>query len=159
MGVHSSNSIRGIKNVNQKKLVGFRLVCEGPEEYGVEIPKTFDRIESRKGEIHHLVVPSRLIGAFKASETSPEDDGYWVCYEVHDFEDIPEGMVSLVIPAQKYAVLNFTGPASRIYKVYDDLHQWIGEQGYKRVPAKWSLEVYSKWSEHENDVELCDPVM
>ncbi|KGP90630.1 transcription activator [Pontibacillus chungwhensis BH030062] len=151
--------MRGIKTVNEKKLVGYRVVCNELEEYGLEIPIAFERLESRKDEINQLVDSGQLIGAFKASETSIEDDGYWVCYEVYDFEDIPKEMVSLAVPAQKYAVLNYKGEASGIYKVYDDLHQWIEEQGYKRVPAKWSLEVYSKWSEHENDVELCDPVM
>jgi len=151
-------NIKGVGEVEEKKLVGFRVVCEDIKGYGEEIPKASMSLNRRKNEIKHLVDPVKLIGAFKASETSEEDDGYWVCYEVHEFEDIPEGMVRLVVPEQKYAVLNFTGHASEIFKVYSHLHKWIEENGYKRVPDKWSLEIYSKWTENEDNVDLCDPI-
>ncbi|SEN91885.1 hypothetical protein SAMN04488134_102280 [Amphibacillus marinus] len=42
----------------------------------------------------------RLVGIFKANEISTEEDGYWICHEVNAFEAIPNGMVSLTIPAQ-----------------------------------------------------------
>lgn len=71
--------------------------------------------------VYMQAIQCRLIGVFKASETTPEE-------------------------------------TSRIYKVYDDLHQWLGELGYNRVPTRWSLEVYSKWSKHENHVDICNPI-
>jgi len=151
-------TVKGLRGIGEKKLVGFRVVCDDIKGYGEEIPKTSMLLDRRKSEIKQLVKPVNLIGAFKASETSEEDDGYWVCYEVHEFEDIPEGMVRLVVPEQKYAVLNFTGHASEIFKVYSHLHKWIEENGYKRVPDKWSLEVYTKWTENECNVDLCDPI-
>ncbi|KGX91788.1 GyrI-like domain-containing protein [Pontibacillus marinus] len=151
-------NIKGVKEVEEKKLVGFRVVCEDMEGYGKEIPKASMSLDRRKNEIKHIVDPVNLIGAFKASETSKEDDGYWVCYEVHEFEDIPEGMVSLVVPEQKYAILNFKGHASEIFQVYSHLHKWIEENEYKRVPDKWSLEIYTKWTENEDNVGLCDPI-
>ncbi|MFB4169361.1 GyrI-like domain-containing protein [Virgibacillus sp. JSM 102003] len=148
----------GKREISEKKLVGFRVVCEDMTGYGQEIPKASMSLDRRKDEIKQLVDPVKLIGAFKASETSEEDDGYWVCYEVHDFEAIPDGMVSLVVPEQKYAVLHFKGHASEIFQVYTHLHQWIEENGYKRVPDKWTLEIYSKWTENEDNVDLCDPI-
>ncbi|WP_053218610.1 GyrI-like domain-containing protein [Virgibacillus senegalensis] len=105
-----------------------------------------------------MVNPVKLIGAFKAGETSKEDDGYWVCYEVHHFEEIPDGMFNQVVLEQKYAVLHFRGHASEIFRVYHHLHQWIEENGYKRVPDKWTLELYSKWTEKEDHVDLCNPI-
>lgn len=151
-------TIRGVREVEEKKLVGFRVVCEDMTGYGEEIPKASMSLDRRKNEINHLVDPVKLIGAFKASETSEEDDGYWVCYEVHEFEVIPEGMVSLVVPEHKYAVLNFTGHASEIFPIYSYLHKWIEENEYKRMSDKWSLEIYTKWNENESDVDLCDPI-
>ncbi|MFD2682631.1 GyrI-like domain-containing protein [Bacillus seohaeanensis] len=149
---------KGVKEIGEKKLVGFRVVCEDMIGYGQEIPKASMSLDRRKDEIMQLVEPVKLIGAFKPMETSEEDDGYWVCYEVHNFEDIPEGMVSLSVPVQKYAVLHFKGCASEIFHVYSHLHQWIEENGYKRKPEKWTLEIYSKWTETEDHVDLCDPI-
>ncbi|SEH64233.1 Predicted transcriptional regulator YdeE, contains AraC-type DNA-binding domain [Halobacillus karajensis] len=152
-------TLKGVREVEEKKLVGFRVVCEDMAGYGQEIPKASMALNLRKNEMKQIVDPVKLIGAFKAAKTSEEDDGYWVCYEVHDFEDIPDGMVTLVIPAQKYAVLNFTGHASEIFKVYTPLHKWIEENGHTRVPEKWSLEIYSKWTGNEDIVDLCDPIV
>ncbi|QHE51637.1 GyrI-like domain-containing protein [Pontibacillus sp. HMF3514] len=151
-------TLKGVREVEEKKLVGFRVVCEDMTGYGEEIPEASMSLGQRKKEIKKICEPVKLIGAFKASETSEEDDGYWVCYEVHEFEDIPEGMVSLIVPEQKYAVLNVKGHASEIFQVYSHLHKWIEENGYKRVPDKWSLEIYSKWTENEDHVDLCDPI-
>ncbi len=155
----NSITLEGVKEFPKKKLVGFRVVCEDMRGYGKQIPEAYMSLERRKSEIKQLVEPVKLIGAFKAQESSEEDDGYWVCFEVHEFENIPEGMVSLVVPAQKYAVLNFKGHASEIFQVYTHLHKWISENGYERVPGKWSLEIYSKWTESEDKVDLCDPVI
>jgi predicted transcriptional regulator YdeE len=152
-------TLNGVRDVEEKKLVGFRVFCKDMSGYGQEIPNASMLLIQRINEIKHLVEPVKLIGAFKAAETSEEDDGYWVCYEVHDVGDIPEGMVSLVVPAQKCAVLNFKGHASEIFRVYTHLHKWIEENGYTRIPDKWSLEIYSKWSENEDHVDLCDPII
>ncbi|WP_028782409.1 GyrI-like domain-containing protein [Thalassobacillus devorans] len=154
----NSVTLKGVREFEEKKLVGFRVVCEDMAGYGEEIPKASMALERRKNEMKQLVDPVKLIGAFKAAETTEEDDGYWVCYEVHDFENIPAGMVTLVVPTQKYAVLNFKGHATEIFKVYSHLHQWIEENGFTRVPDKWSLEIYSKWTESEDIVDLCDPI-
>ncbi|GEN52339.1 GyrI-like domain-containing protein [Halobacillus faecis] len=152
-------TLEGVKEFGNKKLVGFRVVCNDMKGYGKEIPEASMALERRKSEIKQLLEPVKLIGAFKAGEISEGDDGYWVCFEVHEFEDIPEGMVRLVVPAQKYAILNFNGHASEIFHVYTHLHQWINDNGYKRVPDQWSLEIYSKWTANEDRVDLCDPVL
>ena len=150
--------IVGVKVITEKKLVGFRVVCKDIAGYGQDIPKASMLLDERKEEIKHLVQPEIMIGAFKASENSEEDDGYWVCYEVNHFEDIPEDMVTLTVPEQKYAVLQFIGKPSEIYSVYTHLHHWIGENGYNRLPNEWTLEIYSERTETEDRVELCDPV-
>ncbi|ARI78688.1 GyrI-like domain-containing protein [Halobacillus mangrovi] len=151
-------TISGVTEIRKKKLVGFRVVCEDMAGYGQVIPKASMVLDRRKGEIKNLVEPVKLIGAFKAAETCEEDDGYWVCYEVESFEDIPDGMASLTVPEETYAVLHFRGHASEIYSVYEHLHQWIEENGYNRSPEKWTLEIYSKWTETEDRLDLCDPI-
>ncbi|MCA0983242.1 GyrI-like domain-containing protein [Halobacillus yeomjeoni] len=149
----------GIRKMGDKKLVGFRVICASMEGYGQAIPEASMALQRRKDEINQLVEPVKLIGAFKAAETSEQGDGYWVCYEVHEVEEVPEGMVSLVIPANTYAVLNYKGRSSNIHQVYSDLHKWIEEHRYERVPNEWTLEIYTKWTEQEDHVDLCDPVL
>jgi len=151
-------TFNGVREIQEKKLVGFRELCDDMSGYGEEIPKASLSLEQRKDEIKKLVEPVNLVGAFKVEEASKEEDGYWLCYEVQDFEDVPEGMVRLVVPAQKYAVLHFKGHASEIFGVYPHLHKWINDNEYKRLPEKWTLEIYSEWAENEGDVDLCDPV-
>lgn len=155
----NSVKLKGIEEIDQKKLVGFRVVCDDMKGYAQEIPKASQELAQRKGEIKHLVEPIKLIGAFKASETSEEDDGYWVCFEVEEYEDIPEGMVTLTVPREKRAVLQFKGHASEIFNMYSHLHEWIEENGYRRSPEKWTLEIYTLWTENEDLVYLCDPVI
>ncbi|MCA1054047.1 GyrI-like domain-containing protein [Rossellomorea aquimaris] len=157
MNANESLVLKGVMELEEKKLVGFRVVCEDGADYSQEIPKASLALAKRKGEINHLVEPVKLIGAFKASDTT-EDDGYWSCFEVTDFKDIPEGMVELTVPQQEYAVLGFRGHASRIFQVYEYLHEWMEGKGYSRKKDQWTLEVYSKWTESEDHVELCDPV-
>ncbi|WP_409251277.1 GyrI-like domain-containing protein [Bacillus sp. SCS-153A] len=154
-----SHVIKGVTEREEMKLVGFRVVCDDMEGYGREIPKASMLLDSRRDEIKHLAEPVRLIGAFKAVDTPQEDDGYWVCFEVREIEDIPDGMVSLIVPAQKYGVLHFQGHASQIFGVYSHLHQWLKENGYKRRMEGWNLEIYSKWTETEDQVDLCNPVV
>ncbi|WP_164669896.1 GyrI-like domain-containing protein [Virgibacillus doumboii] len=158
MPEQDSINITGVKEIAEKKLAGFRVVAQSMEEFGQEIPKASLALVDRKNEIKQLVQPVKLIGAFKAAETSEAEDGYWVCFEVNDFEDVPEDMVTFIVPAQKYAVLNFRGHASEIVGVYSHLHQWIEENDYKRSPVNWTLEIYSKWTENEDNVDLCDPI-
>ncbi|MDQ0481826.1 GyrI-like domain-containing protein [Guptibacillus hwajinpoensis] len=154
----NSLKIKGVIEVSEKKLVGFRVVCDDMKGYAEEIPKTSLLLNRRKDEIKNLIEPVRLYGAFKATETLEEDDGYWVCYEVYDFEDVPAGMVPLRVPAQKCAVLGFKGHSSDIFNVYPHLHRWIEDNGYKRSTDKWTIEVYSKWTSNEDEVDLCDPI-
>jgi predicted transcriptional regulator YdeE len=154
-----SHVIKGVMELPEMKLVGFRVVCEDMEGYGREIPRASMLLDNRKDEIKHLADPVRLIGAFKAVDTPKEDDGYWVCFEVQEFEEIPEGMVSLVVPGQKYGVLHFQGHASQIFGAYPHLHHWLDENGYKRKLEDWNLEIYSKWTEMEDHVKLCNPVV
>jgi predicted transcriptional regulator YdeE len=153
----ASHVIKGVAELEEIKLVGFRVVCENMEGYGREIHKASMLLDSRREEIKHLVEPVKLIGAFKVVD-SQQEDGYWVCFEVDEFEDIPDGMVSLIIPAQKYGVLHFQGLASQIFGVYSHLHQWLDEKGYKRELENWNLEIYSKWSEMDNRVDLYNPI-
>ncbi|WP_240189943.1 GyrI-like domain-containing protein [Bacillus sp. P14.5] len=140
------------------KLAGLRVLCPG-DQYIKEIPKASLRLENRMSEISHIANPHRQIGAFKVEESTEAEDGYWVCVEVTAFEDVPEDMVTLTVPAQSYAVYHHQGSNKDIMQSYGYLHKWIDASGYKRLKGRWHLELYSSWADPERlSVELCDTV-
>jgi predicted transcriptional regulator YdeE len=147
-----------VKQFSGKKLVGFRLLCPG-DQYIVEIPKASKVLSERMDEISNVENPNLQYGAFVVEHSSNEEDGYWVCVEVSEFEEIPKDMVTLTIPAQMYAVLRHMGANVEIKQAYNKLHQWIEVNGYQRLTNKWHLEAFHEWIDPSNiDVELMDTV-
>lgn len=153
---NESNNMR-IEEMGEKKLVGYRVVCEG-DQYVQEIPKAVQKLNERLDEIKHLIYPLKQIGAFVAQENTAAEDGYWVCFEVSHYEQVPQGMVTLTVPSQTYAIQKYKGKPSAIFHAYESLHNWIYNNGYKRLPNLWSLEIYSQWKEEDVVVDMCDPI-
>ncbi|MEH7385408.1 GyrI-like domain-containing protein [Bacillus sp. JJ1521] len=147
-----------IKELDEIKLVGFRVLCSG-DKYLVEIPKASLRLSERVSEIKQVVNPLHQYGAFVVENEDADKDGYWVCIEVKEYEDIPSGMVTLTIPTQRYAVTRHKGANYKIINSYDELHKWINDNNYKRLKNKWHLEKFYSWNDTENvDVELFDTI-
>ncbi|TYS67980.1 GyrI-like domain-containing protein [Sutcliffiella horikoshii] len=147
-----------VKNLEELKLTGFRVVCAG-EEYAVEIPKASKLLESRLSEIKNVKNKDIQFGAFIVDTNSEEEDGYWVTVEVEEFEGTPEEMVTLTIPAQRYASAKHEGPNIGIFNAYEELHNWAADQGYKRLKDKWHVEKFKSWDDPNNlVVELLDTI-
>ncbi|MBT2691667.1 GyrI-like domain-containing protein [Bacillus sp. ISL-55] len=147
-----------VKQLPEVKLVGIRVLCPG-DQYVIEIPKASKVLSERVAEITNVVNPALQHGAFVVDNSASEEDGYWVCVEVSEFEEIPKDMVTLTIPAQMYAVLRHRGANVEIKQAYNELHQWIEANGYQRLTNKWHLEAFHEWSDPANiDVELRDTV-
>ncbi|GAM13146.1 GyrI-like domain-containing protein [Mesobacillus selenatarsenatis] len=147
-----------VKQLSELKLVGIRVLCPG-EQYVIEIPKASKVLSERMDEIANVVNPSLQLGAFVVEHSSNEEDGYWVCVEVSEYEEIPKDMFALTIPAQMYAVLRHRGANVEIKQAYNELHQWIEVNGYQRLANKWHLEAFHECADPANiDVELMDTV-
>ena len=127
-------------------------MCAG-DEYIVEIPKASFLLNERISEIKQVVNPSQQYGAFVVENETANHDGYWVCVEVKEYEDIPSDMVTLTILPQWYAV------NKKIRNAYDELHKWIDDNNYTRLKDKWHLEKFLSWQDARNvDVELFDTI-
>jgi len=147
-----------IKELGELMLVGFRVLCSG-DQYLVEIPKASLRLSERISEIKKVVNPIEQFGAFIVENETADEDGYWVCVEVKEYEDIPNGMVTLTIPPQKYAVMRHKGSNYKIMEAYNDLHKWIEDNNYVRLKNKWHLEKFYDWKDTEKvDIELLDTI-
>ncbi len=143
-----------IIELDEKKLVGIRVICPG-DQYVNEIPKASYDLKQRLSEINDVVSPAKLVGAFVVGDFSEEEDGYWVCVEVKDIREVPEGMVSIVVPKQKYAVIRHKGPNYEIRNTYEKLHNWIEENRLERLQRSWHLEISNEWGLKEiSDIEI-----
>ncbi|MEK4980068.1 GyrI-like domain-containing protein [Bacillus sp. FSL K6-6540] len=143
-----------IVELNGMNLVGIRVVCPG-DQYVHEIPKASVLLKERLNEISEVVQPARLIGAFFVEDLTEEEDGYWVCVEVNEITEVPEGMVSVVIPKQKYAVQRHKGPNYEIRNTYDELHNRIKENKHERLLRSWHLEISDEWGHGDvNHIEV-----
>jgi predicted transcriptional regulator YdeE len=143
-----------IVELSEKKLVGIRVTCPG-DQYVNEIPKASFKLKERLNEIKGVISPARLVGAFIAGDYSEEEDGYWVCVEVNEIRQVPEGMVSLEVPKQKYAVIKHKGPNFEIMNTYEKLHNWIEENNLERLHRSWHLEISNEWGNKElKDLEV-----
>lgn len=147
-----------IEELDELKLVGFRILCPG-DQYIVEIPKASLRLSERIREIKHITDRIHQYGAFVVANDCADEDGYWICVEVNEYEDVPADMTTLTVPAQKYAVIRHTGSNDTIVDSYNELHKWIDENNYVRLKNKWHLEKFYRWKDPENiDVELFDTI-
>ncbi|MGD7045002.1 GyrI-like domain-containing protein [Jeotgalibacillus proteolyticus] len=123
------------------KLVGFRVFCEG-EKYPEEISKAAAVLKKRANEIRNKIAGQQQIGAFVVNEQSIEEDGYWIGIRVSEFSEIPDGMVTKEIPPQTYVSILHRGTSQNIRKTYETAHQWIEEQGLRRLVQNWHIEKY-----------------
>jgi predicted transcriptional regulator YdeE len=149
-----------VVELSEKKLVGIRVVCPG-DQYVIEIPEASFKLKNRLNEIKDVISPARLVGAYIVGDFSEDEDGYWVCVEVNEIRQVPEGMVSLVVPKQKYAVIRHKGPNFEIRNTYEKLHNWIEENKLERVQRSWHLEISDEWGNKEIkeiEVDLYDTI-
>lgn len=152
------NQNKTIRELDEIKLVGFRILCSG-DQYLVEIPKASLMLTERISEINQVVDPNIQIGAFVVENETPDEDGYWVSVEVKEYEDIPTDMVTLTIPPQRYAILRHIGSNSKIVEAYNDLHKWIEDNNFIRLKNKWHVERFYEWRDTEKvDVDLLDTI-
>ena len=147
-----------IKNIGEIKLVGYRVQCPG-DQFVIEIPRVAALLNSRIGDIPKTVDSTIQWGAFIVEGCSADDDGYWIGIEVSEYEEIPDGMVGLTIPPQRYAMMRHKGSNHSIRGSYEVLHKWIKDCGYTRLKNKSHLERYDSWKEKYNvDMVLLDTI-
>ncbi len=96
-----------------------------------EIPQMWQKFNPRVREIQHVVDWCVCYGV--CGEVEEDDTFKYVAgFEVSDTADIPEGMVSWLVPEQKYAVFPCTLPT--IGQAYEHAHNtWLPQSGYQRA--------------------------
>jgi predicted transcriptional regulator YdeE len=142
-------------------LVGIRVLCDSAEQYAMRIPEAALQLKNRLQEIDGVIRPGRMVGAYVAEDTPAEKQGYWVCLQVERLHDIPEGMSSITIPPQHYALKYHYGTRQQVGGTYRKLHQLMKEAGLTRLTAAWHLEMTRHWgkpAEGEIEIDLYEPM-
>ena len=97
-----------------------------------EIPKLWGQFGPRMCEIKHAVEPEVSYGLVTSFDPESKVFDYIAGVQVSNTEEMPEGMVSWEVPAQKYAVFTWTLPGyAEAYKQASET--WLPASGYQRA--------------------------
>lgn len=97
-----------------------------------DIPQLWGQLMGKMDQIKHLVGDGNSYGVTTNYEEEENVFEYIAAFKVSEIEDVPEGMVSLEIPAQTYAVFPCTMPT--IGETYDIIYQtWLPQSEYEHA--------------------------
>lgn len=149
-----------IKEIAELIITGFSLRCP-PEDCIHEIPKARDMLLLRKNEIAHMIDGTIQIGFFKELPCNDDENAYFIGYQVTNAEQVPDGMINIVIPAKQYACMHYKGPIEELGHAYGRLKEWIQQEGFLYQQEHWTLESHPTtvdWRDKEFEVEICLPL-
>ncbi|NKI23640.1 AraC family transcriptional regulator [Paenibacillus dendritiformis] len=113
----------------------------GPFSAAPEIPGLWRAFAERVHEIEYRIHPFQYVAA---SHDRPTDFTYYIGMEVSDWGRLPDGMIGLTIPTQRYARFTFTGPMAQVSDFYVRCFDWIRQEGYEKNKAVLGLESYDQ---------------
>jgi predicted transcriptional regulator YdeE/DNA-binding transcriptional MerR regulator len=127
------------------------FISHSPYEGGSEnneIGKTWDEFNARAPEIKHVSGPAYGLCFGMPNEKEP---WYIAGIEVTRVEDVPPGMMSMSVPAQKYAIFPCTlGTLGATYRYITE--EWQPRTGHQHADAP-DFELYDEESDPENEKE------
>lgn len=122
------------------------------------IGQLWEEFNKRFGEIKNLVVDDMAcygVADNMATEVYSFDET--VAKEVSSFEDIPEGMVTKVIPAKKYLVFTHKGfivgknGEMNLNKTYEDIYGKVIPSLDFEVDSSFNFELYDERFSHDSE--------
>lgn len=134
------------------------LKYRGPNQ-DQELPKLWERFMPRSSEIKHRIMAEESFGVTHNFDEPSGEFDYYAGFAVSDLDQIPEGMQSIDIPAQDYAVFDCTLPTlmDTIQAVY---REWLPPSDYVRAPGP-EFELYDeRWKPEagRQAMSFCVPV-
>lgn len=105
-----------------------------------EVPQLWDKFVPRMKEIKHVVGPA--YGVMDNYDEKSGEFDYVAGLEVDSTADILEGMVSMDVPEQAYAVFTCTLPT--LFEAFQYVYKkWLPQSGYKRAEGP-EFELYDE---------------
>jgi AraC family transcriptional regulator len=120
-----------LKTIPSKKLVGMKLVMSFADNKTGQLWQRFmpKRNEIRNNLTTDLISLQIYLPGFDFSPNTPFEK--WAAIEVSDFEHVPDGMESLLLPEGLYAVFHYKGSSmdTRIFQYI--FGEWLPKSGYQ----------------------------
>ncbi len=110
-------------------------------EHG-EVPRLWYEFVPRFAEVKNVTNRNEAFGVLDNFDPETREVDYLAGLEVGDVEEIPKGMTSLKIHAQKYAVFTTTLPGlmDTLRKIHTE---WLPQSGFEHTAGP-DLEVYDR---------------
>lgn len=107
--------------------IGTKHSCPA-DENPIQIPKAIDDFKKRLDDIPHRTGKGLVIHEPNESNEIPT---WYVMAEISELTDIiPDNMLTLNIPEQRYVTLTHYGSAVHLGDTYSTMHTWILENGH-----------------------------
>jgi AraC family transcriptional regulator len=116
--------------VNKPAFIAVGMLYRGKNEQN-EIPQLWGRFVPRIPEIQHRNPDPATYGVMYDYDEATGESAYVAALHVGSASDLPEGMVSVEIPAAQYAVFTCTLPT--IGPTYEKIHQWLPQSPYEHA--------------------------
>lgn len=122
-----------IKNLTEKKLVGHSIEMSFIENKTFQLWSGFmPNRKEIKNAIDANLYSLEVYEENHFDNFDPNDSFQkWAAVEVSDYQTIPEGMKTLIVPDGLYAVFLHLGPATEAYKTYHYIFtEWLPNSEY-----------------------------
>lgn len=144
-----------ILNIEGFKAIGITYI--GKNENG-EIPSLWDVFNSRFREIKGVSAPMLCYGICEDEGDSECSMVYTASTQVDSFENVPEGMVTKVVPSGKYLVYTYTGALKYLGQFYCRIFsEWLPASGHE-IDSRPQLELYDDRFMSSGEFDIYIPV-
>lgn len=135
-----------ILTVPARQIVAIKVVGRH-SELSHRVPIAWLDLTNRLDQIPHKVDPTLFYGLFPESDQLNDGENgvftYWVGTEVSEVGALPEGMVALSLPEQRYVVATVKGPKEAISQAYTNLFGWLKANGQRTDGERLGFELYN----------------
>lgn len=149
----------------ERNVIGIEITCpfERMEE---EIPKAWQTMKNRIGEVTGRMNETTLFGMYPQESDNPDPNKcyYYIGVEVASDQQVPQEMVKLTIPAQKYVSFLYRGPINQFFTAYEKVNAYMDAEGCEHDRKAFVLELKGPNSNlldketPNNELELCLPI-
>jgi predicted transcriptional regulator YdeE len=113
---------------------------------------------ARQYEINGIVNPDVQYGVTRPQETESNDDSVttYIGFEVSDYKQVPADMLSLELPAGKYAQIHWQGSfdSDEFQMFYPSIFNWFKDQSLVPSAVNPWIEMYGKdnnWDDRSDE--------
>ncbi len=151
-----------IMEIDAMKVIGMEVVTTQKNN---SIPQLWDKFNQRCREIQNIATDNVCIGVCPHVNMKDFDENSEFTYIagmiVRNFDHVPKGMVTMEIPAQKYAVATHKGTLDTLMDTYNYLYtDWLKNSEYELSPSA-EIEWYDhrfKFGCEDSELDLYIPI-